>query len=167
MAYATAADLVNFYDTRTIEDLASDTGTPVDPGDLDTDPKVLAALSVGSGEVESAAVAGGIYTRDTLAALTGDSLALLKSLVCDVAICRLLMRRVQKYAEAAEICKRVADKLELLRTGHNVFGTDATEAAGLISVDGPTTFDYQRLNLIVDRTRHFYPNRQQRLPLGR
>jgi len=167
VAYATATDLAARYDENTIKDLASDTGEPVD--DITTDPKVLAALDDASGRVESAITVARIYSAADLAGLTGNTLALLKRITCELAMVFLIQRRPEKYAdEALERMKAGAeDFLDRLRKGERLFAVEAARDAGLPEIDGPSAITYNRLNMIPDRTRNFYPSRKSRLPLGR
>jgi phage gp36-like protein len=169
MALATPSDMIARYDERSIADLLSDTGDPVESADLATDTKLLAALESASGRVEAAVLVSNNYTAAELAGLTGNSLALLKDIVCDIAMARLLRRRPEKIGEdsLASIAKESEDYLDRLRNGDRLFDVPAHREAGTPSVDGPTAVDYQNLNLIPDRTKHFYPRRSGRLPIGR
>lgn len=167
-AYADSDDLGNHFDATVLADLASDTGTPV--ADLSTDTRIAAALDAASGRVESALMVGGQYTAADLSALTGNSQALLKELVCTLAMQILLRRRPgsrhdELYKPAIEETNEFLDRL---RKGERVFGGSAEHVeAGQPSIDGPSTTTYERLNLIPDRTKHYYPNRGGRLPIGR
>lgn len=157
-----------YFDSSVIADLASDTGTPV--ADIGSDARVLAALAAASGRVESALTVGNQYTPEHLAGLGGNSQALLKELVCGLAMQLMLRRRPgsrhdEQYKPAVEDANEFLDRL---RKGERVFGGSVENRdAGLPSVDGPSTVDYDRLNLIPDRTRHYYPSRAGRLPRGR
>lgn len=167
MSYATPADLVARKDQRTLADLASDTGTP--STDVLTDPVIQAALDDASGKVESALMNGQLYSLDDIAGFTGNSLALLKRITCEVAMAYLLARRPGYDEDGYKKALDAADEwLNQIRKGERVFG-DATSqlAASVPSIDGPTALKYEYLNLIPDRTRNTYPNRGQRLPLGR
>jgi len=91
MAYATPTDLSARFDEAIIKDLASDTGDPVD--NITTDTKVLAALDDASGRIESACTVSRLYSPDDLAGLTGNTLALLKRITCELAMAYLMGRR--------------------------------------------------------------------------
>ena len=167
MSYeVTAEHMTHFFDESIIADLVSD-GDDQEPV-LATNPKLLTLISAAEGRLESACTVANIYTPDTLAALTDNSLALLREIVCGLTMAALLRRRPGKYSEIAERVKETEDYLDRLRKGERVFGgsTEAREA-GLPQIEGPTIATYERLNLIPDRTRHFYPNRSSRLPIGR
>lgn len=167
MAYATSDDLVKRYDARTLRELASDSAAPVE--DLSTDAAVTAALSSASGKINAAVMVSGLYTAAQLAALTGDDLALLVDLTCDLAMARLVGRRpCPDTAEwAAAIVERAEEFLQQLRNGARLFNVDVAKDAGLPLADGPTAVEYRDLNLIPDRTQNFYPSRASRLPIGR
>lgn len=170
MSYADPSDLAKRFDRNDIADLASDTGVPVP--DIDTDPNVLAALEDASGDIDSALLVSNLYTPLQLTKVTGNSLAKLKRITCELAMAYLMGRRPEKID--GDFFKAVTERndkvLERLQAGKNLFNlTDDTshEEAGLASIDGPTVVDYERLNMIPDRTRNFYPHRGTRLPIGR
>ncbi len=169
MAYANADDLVNRYDARTIGDLASDDGIPVAAGSFGTDPKISAALSSASGEINSAVQQAGHYTTAQLEELAGDDAEFLKQLTCDLAMARLLMRRPGKYDRDSYqgLIESARDRLDLIRKGVNLFNIEVKKQAGQPSVDGPRAVDYNRLNLITSRARGYYPSVGSRLPIGR
>lgn len=159
-AYATVAQLCERYDLRTIGDLASDTNAQVAAIALATDANVLAALDDASGEVVTALLAGGIYTEAQLDALTGKSQFKLIRLVCRIAIVYIHERRSLLSAEELEKYEKINnDALERLRKGENVFNIPENLAAGLPSADGPTTLDFNELNLIRDRASRYFPRR--------
>ncbi len=168
MAYASATDLLARFDERTIADLASDTGEPI--SDFENDTKISAALDDASGKIDSALTVAQIYLPSELAELTGVSSALLKRITCELAMVFLIRRRQENLTDDAltQIGVQAEEYLDRLRKGERVFGdSEANQKAGLPTVDGPTTIDYQQLNLLPDRTRNFYPQRATRLPLGR
>src|SRR5690606_22659735 len=116
--------------------------------------------------VESALLVGGIYSTTQLAALTGNSLSKLVRLTCDIAMAYLFERRpLYDNERAGKLHDRVKDQLDRLRKGENVFNLAENIEAGKPTVDGPTTLDYQNLNLVRDRVRNYYPGR--RLPGNR
>ncbi len=166
MAYAASTDLTARYDANMVADLASDDGTPV--ADLAADAKVQAALDDASGQIDAAVTVARVYSTTNLAALTGNSLALLKRITCDLAMYYLMARRPEKYGKnLSEFYEKADAYLESLRKGNRVFAVEANLDAGLPTIDGPGASDYQRLNLLPDRTKNFYPARGSRLPIGR
>lgn len=167
MPYAVPTDLATFFDVTVIADLASDDGTP--SADYTTDANVLAALSAASGQVNAAVMVGNIYVAADLAALVGDDLQLLKEIVCQLAMAKLIRRRPEKYGSEAyqKYVEDAESYLDRLRKGERLFNLPAQEAAGLPEVDGPTIVTVNRLNLITARTRNFYIDPGRRLPLGR
>lgn len=164
--YATADDLVTRYDRALLADLAGDDAAPTDPV---SSARVLRALEGASGEVNAAARLGGRYSAEELSALTGDDRAFLIDVVCQLAILRLIGTRIQSVGEAAyRTLRENSDRLlDDLRSGRVVFGTDSADRSQTPRVDGPTALDYERLNLITQRTRRYYPSPGSRLPLGR
>ena len=167
MAYASPADMVLRYDANTLSDLLSDTGEAI--ADLTNNASLLAMLAASSGRLEAALLVSNHYTVTELASLTGNSLALIKDIVCDLTMARVLRRRPEKIASEAlqAVAKEAEEYLDRLRKGDRIFDLAAHEAAGTPDVDGPSAADYEQLNLIPDRTKHFYPPRALRLPLGR
>jgi len=169
----TYADLISRCDERVLQDLVSDTNTPV--GDISTDARITSALQSGGGRVEAACRVASLYTNAQLEALADvgneNALALYKDIVCQLALVKLLRRRPEKYAseDLAAMKEEAEEYLDRLRKGERLFGTEDSPqaAAGLPTVNGPTAITYQRLNMIPDRTRNFYPTRKQRLPIGR
>ncbi len=169
MAYADADDLIARFDSRTIGDLASDSGEPVEEANFGTDAKIAAALSSASGEINSAVQQAGLYSTTELAALTGDDAEFLKQLTCDLAMGRLLMRRPGKYDPDtyARLIESAHERLDAIRRGINLFNIEEKKSAGQPSIDGPTAVDYVRLNMIPERAKGYYPARSTRLPIGR
>jgi len=166
-SYATSADLTNFADENTVSDLLSDTGTYT--GTLSTDTKLTALLQAASGAIEAACGVSNLYMPTDLAALTGNTLVMLKELTCQLTMVLLVRRRPEKYGSEywQAIRKEAEDYLDRLRRGERLFDDANKRMAGLPTIDGPTAIDYQTLNLIPSRTRNFFPSVGQRLPLGR
>jgi phage gp36-like protein len=167
-SYATPADLVTRYDHTTIKDLASDTGEPI--ADVTDDSIVLAALQDASGKIDAALSVSQMYDpEDDLEALTGNSLALLKLICCQLAMAFLLSRRPEKYGQESisKVKQEAEEYLEMLRRGERVFGSPAHEAAGLPTIDGMSSVDYTRLNMLRDRMQGFFVDRGKGLPIGR
>ena len=166
MSTVTPAIMIHYHDENVIADLVSDTGDKVTS--LTTNAKLLEIISAAEGRVESACTVANVYTPETLAALTGNSLALFHEIVSNLAMVSLLKRRPGRYSELAEQAKDYEEYLDRLRKGERVFGGSVeNREAGLPQIDGPTAITYERLNLIADRTQNFYPNRSSRLPIGR
>ena len=164
MAYASPDDLKKRYDVRTLGDLAGDIGVRVQPSDFADNAILLAALEDASGEVDSCLLQGRRYTAAQLAALTGNSLAMLKRITCEIAYGLLWERRsyVDDDRRMAAM-DRARQTLNRLRKGEIVFDIDDVKDAGLPSIEGPSRVEIQRLNLTVDEARRgYYPRR--RLP---
>jgi len=165
MAYATAAQLFDHHDIRTISRLASDSGGELNRQDLATCSKVTSALTAASGEVDAALLAGSRYSPSDLSGLSGNAAAHLVQMTCDITMSRLFRRRPALDPDLAKSYHEVArEHLEALRKGVNVFNLTSQQAKMHPTVDGPTSLEYQQNNLLPDRTKHYYPARESRLP---
>ncbi|HOM18097.1 MAG TPA: hypothetical protein PK777_05230 [Thermoguttaceae bacterium] len=164
---ATVTDLVARWDQRLLADLAGDTGQPVE--NLQSNPRILAALQGATGQLRSAILNGRRYSLDDLQHLDEDDAAYLKDLVCALAVLRLAACRVSTIgAEVWEALRKdCQEQLAALERGERIFATPAAQGAGLPQTDGPRWVEYQQLNLLVDRCRGYYPSRATELPLGR
>lgn len=160
MAYATAADLLLRKDWREIGDLVSDDTVQISESELTTDAKVLVALSDASGDINASLLAGGRYTVANLESLTGDSLALLKRITCEIGIYYLLVRRPNLDSKTLEYYEKLREMyLRRLSTGEDLFNLDSVLNASLPDVDGPTSLGFEKLNLLRDRAYNYYPRR--------
>ena len=166
--YAAGADLLERKRADTVNDLVGDDGVRLSREDLLTDTTLVTALSDASGAIDGALLAGGRYSTGDLEGLTGNSLSLLKRTCCDIAMAFLLDRNPQVNVDEGERYQELANRyLERLRTGENIFNLAEAARAGMPTIDGPTAIDYDRLQLLPERTRRFYPNRVSRLPTDR
>lgn len=150
------------FDSRVLGDIVSDDGVSVDETVLATNPKLLASINSASGEVEASVIAGGMYTVANLTALDGNAEALLVDIVCCIAMCKLLKRRVAGRTDELMkvVCEDAKEFVERLRRGDAVFGgTDNATDGSLPETTGPTTATFQNLNMIRDRVPHYYPQR--------
>ena len=166
-AYADYDDMLAFADANTVADLLSDSGEPEpSPGSSDI---LTTLLQAASGQVEAACGVADIYSPDALAALTGNTQAQLKQLVCTLALVALVRRRPEKYGSEywQAIRLETEEYLDRLRKGDRLFDDPSKRAAGLPSIDGPDAVDYKHLNLLPSRTLNYFPSVAQRLPLGR
>lgn len=162
MAYATPSDLKDRFDQRTLGDLASVNGTRTTASALANDTRVLTALADASGEMDSAVKVARRYTPAQLAALTGDALAHLKRITCDIAFYLLIDRKVVGVSqeEFERRYKVYRSHLDDLRKGIAIFGVEEAMEAGLVSTDGPSSVQIENMNYITGRARgHYYPRR--------
>lgn len=161
MAFATTDDWLIRLDERTLGDLASDTETPVARKDFSVDAVLLGLLDDASGEVESALIAADMYSDLDLSTLTGNSLARLKRLTCDIASVMLFERRPEYNTErGAEKREKVEEQLARLRKGLNIFNLDAPGTAGKPSHSAPTIAQIREGNFIRDEASPAYPRRR-------
>jgi phage gp36-like protein len=168
MAYASAADMIERYDESLLKDLCSDDGTPAT--DLNTDRKLSTAIAGASGRVNAACQVGRLYSQDTLLVLAGDAAALLKDVVCGLAMTRLFGRRPMDQDRRAGYSAQLEeweDYLTKLRNGERIFDVAENLAASTPAVEGPTMLEQQNLNLVTSRMRGYYPARSKSLPLDR
>jgi phage gp36-like protein len=165
--YTTAADLTARFDARSIQQLVSDTGTPVLPSELTTDVKLIAALDDAEGEVTANLLVGGRYTTTELAALTGTALAYLKYIICNIAMLHLLGRRPAINAKLYEQLKELREThLKALQDGHAIFGGNDEDAdAGRTSVDGISYQDMVNNDSIRIRKPRYFATPS--IPIGR
>ena len=165
--YAAPTDFFERYDVRDIGQLASDNGSEIPESALATDANVLTALDDASGDIDTALVVSNRYLTTELEGLTGNSLAKLKRITCDLAMAYMLGRRPAADPEKLEAFeKRATTHLERLRNGENVFNLADQKSAGNPSIDGPTLVRFDdHLNLVRDRVNNYYPAR--RLPGNR
>lgn len=164
MSYATANDLIAYFDERVIRDLLSDSGEPV--ASLTGDAKLTAILSSASGEVDRALTVANQYTASDLANLAGSALDGLKEIVCSLAMGKLLRRRPgSDHEETLKGCVEWAEnELEKLRKGQRVFGgSEAQKEAGAVGISGPTAVRFQQMGLMRDKT-NFFPRRRVYTP---
>lgn len=166
-AYIDYSDLIAYADATTIAELLSDDGTPIE--DPATDTKLAALMAAASGQVEAACGVSDLYSPDDLAALSDNALALLQQLVSQLTMIGLVRRRPEKYGSEywQQARAEVEEFLDRLRKGERLFDDPHKREAGLPTVDGPSAATYQTLNLLPSRTRNYFPNVAQRLPIGR
>ena len=168
-AYAVPTDMMKYFDAVTIGELLSDDGDTVT--DVTSSPILLEYLLASSGQVEAACEVSALYSGADLQNLSDSGAALLRRIVCTLAAVMLVQRRLSEARQ-----QRLAGARKV---GGAVPGPPAQRAtfvlrsrrpkadAGTPSVDGPTAEVYAYLNMLPDRTQNYYPNRAQRLPLGR
>ena len=158
MAYATAADFILRYDAKIVGDLVRDDGVTEDEDDLASNDALTAILSSASGVLNAAALQGERYTTATLAALTGDAAAFLKTIVCDIAFVQLWQRK--PYPQYNDLVKASAERcdqwLERIRGGAWVFDVDANKDAGTPKVETIGAASIALQNPFVDSARGSY-----------
>ena len=166
-AYATGEDLVARYDIDLVGDLATDREV-IDREEIPLEPRVLIALGDASGEVEVALLAGGRYTVEQLAGLTGNSVNHLKQIVCGLAMAALHRRRPEsadkEFIEA--ITKDAREAIQALRRGENLFGLAEAISASVVELGGPSVVDIQNRNDLPFRMARYFPEPSSRLPRG-
>jgi phage gp36-like protein len=170
MAYATVDDMTKCYDERLLKDLVSDTGDA--QVNLSSDDKMDSALSRAAADINAAVLVGKMYDLDELeelaADINDDNSWVLRELNCELAMLRLIRRRVWegKYGPLREdLQKGCQAYLDRIRKGERVFNIESNINAGLASVDGLSRYEYDNQRWMRDRYKGFYPARD--LPIGR
>lgn len=168
MSYATISDLTTYYDERTIADLVSDNG--VRPTSLAGNAVLTASLASASGRVEAACTVANLYTPVQLATLTDNASAMLKQIVCRLAIVELMARRIEDWSSErlAKARQESEDYLDRIRKGERIFGIlndTSHQDAGLIALDAPSVVELDLERDIVSVCAPFYPVRRQRVGL--
>ncbi len=156
MPYATPADLILYFDSRTIGGIASDDGTNVSESDQQTDPKIVASLDAASGQINAACLQGERYSIADIGGLIGDSRAFLEQLTCVVAM-GILWRR-KPYPEDNQAITSMLqwgeETLGRLRSGEWVWDVAENKAAGRAEVKGISRNEMaQDWHLVADRLR--------------
>lgn len=128
--YITVDEFLRRYDLRTIGDLVSDSETRLNQSQLQSSQALLDILADAAGEVESAALADGRYTKEDLAALTGVSLQFLKRLVSDLTLWYLYQRRPDRAGPIPPQAQDARNLIALLRSGDRIFVFTETQIAG-------------------------------------
>lgn len=161
MPLCAPSDFLLRYDARVVGELVSDANTRVAAVDLATNDVVLTALADAEADLQTALLTGGRYSADDLSGLSGSSLTKAKRVISDIAIEYLKERRGNRDPERAKVERENAlAPLDRLRRGENVFNLTPQIEAGNADVDGPTTLEFQDLNLVRDRVGdRYYPGR--------
>lgn len=153
--YAEPDDLFLRFDVRTIGQLATDDEQELSRTAIANHENVKSALDDASGRVEAALRHGARYSIEDLGKLTDNSLNHLKSIVCTIAMTRMLRRRPGTYTDLLQQVSAEAEEfLKQLSSGYDVFSLESHVAAGLIDDTGNSNFESVSLlkqrNLISD-----------------
>jgi len=162
-SYLTITELREQYDLRLLQQLGSDSGAPLS-GDPPTDSSGILANAIerGSSDVESHALRGGRYTATELVDLATADDWTLKSLVADLAMGHLFMRRGGTAPPAIENRIEQAKRdLEDLRDGREIFNSAPHQTAGKAKIVVIPAQDRARLNLVSDLP--YFPHRRTRV----
>ena len=113
-------------------------------------------------------LSGKRYEPSDLATLTGNSLGLLKKIVCTIVMADLYERRPGIHQDQSKAYTELAQMyLENLRTGKNLFNIAEHVSAANPDTTAPTSVDYTNLNLLPEQMIRHFPSRVSRLPLTR
>jgi len=161
-SYCTTAEFLQRVDWRSIADYCSDLSVKLTREALLTNEVLLAALQAASGKVESACTVAARYSPDDLAALTGNSAQLLKTVITGLAIWEIFQRRPEKSAELPMRTKEAESYLDRIRLGERVFGIQEVMEAGNVTNRVMDEGRWQTLNLTTNQARRFFGTRANR-----
>jgi hypothetical protein len=159
-AFASPADLILRKDVRLIGDLVLDTGVRATSGAIASDPTVLNHLKAASGILEAACLVGDRYLPADLVNLTGVSLEMLKSIVCELAFWTLTIRRRPETPMPAQTMWAY-QQIELLNNGARIFSFQEQADAGVQSTGQMTDGDWQNLGLATDQACRVFGRRSK------
>lgn len=143
--YLTGEQFLNYYDARRVGELLSDTGIPVEAGDIPDDPVLEEAIAAACGEIDTHCQQGKRYAKaDIEAIITGNTLdpsnvayrkasAVLKQLAADLTFGTLMARRGYSAETMARLAPRLVaaqETLEQLYQGRRVFDLSTAIEAG-------------------------------------
>jgi hypothetical protein len=166
VALITAAQFLNFYDKRRINQYLSDSGSPLGSGEITDDENLAVILGAASEEVLSAVLVGERYTTDQLEALSLEEETgfLLRRLVADLAYTIIVSRRGQGAADIERLCPRHAEaqkQLDQLRSGWAIFpGIDEllyAEAGQPAIVDTDSINNANRITKLTAKANRMFP----------
>lgn len=168
--YADPATLMQLFDYRVLGEVSRDDNGADSQASFLTDPNVLLALKVASGELEAAALVSERYTPDDLKVLNGNSGEYLKSIVCGLAAGILYRRRYladplddPRFAGTVGAAKQaILD----LRSGMGIFAFTEAAAAGVPHDRYETEADFIRQNLVTNNSRFFGTLQNRKRPLA-
>lgn len=161
--YLSVAEFLKRADTRVVQELCSDTGTPVTSGALTSDPNLAAALLQASGDLEMAVLRSQRISQvdlNTILTTAGAAQATLYSLLADLTLFYLYKRRVN--LTMPEFVKDARERLKKLQAGEDIFPTVEHAAAGVPSHQVETAEDVQARNGTTYQTRRFFGRRSNR-----
>ena len=159
-AFAAPQDLVARFSVQDIRQWASDADLPLTIQGITTSLKVLTALQDASGDIESACLMSDKYEPQDLLNLTGNSLARLKRLTCELAIGYLFENRLRRGDEdPPAVAVRAQETLERFRKGEWVFGFQEAGDAGLIGHMVESPFDVAARNLVTRQAERYFGRR--------
>ncbi len=155
--YVTPSDLIARFDERDVQQCVVDDSSDWKTVVVSSHPYVETALDDAEGEVVAALRKAGKYDAAALAALTGVDAKRLKRIICEIAMVHLLRRRSTFNPDSLKFYEDIRKgHIKDLQDGNSVLTADEPAAieAGLVSNEGPTTAQWQDLNLWRDETRY-------------
>lgn len=160
-AYASASDMLEFFDLRTIADLINDQGNRTGgspdptPSTVMANTKLLKALKAGAGWIEAACLRSQRYSAIDLHALDGVSREMLNQLNCQLAMAFLFQRRPDK-GPLPQFATMAFQMLEAIANGERIFSFEEHEAAGNPNEQVMSEQDWDHLALVPIVAQRFY-----------
>lgn len=165
--YVTAAQFLQRFDVRVVEDLVTDgKHRPTITELLDSSnlfgAKLYAALQDASGDIEAACLVGGRYVPADLAALTGNQAALLKRLVSTLAMDYLAQRRCDPTHQVSVQVQQTKNFLDALAGGDRIFGLQEVIDASHAEIEVDLDTDVEARNMTTYIAERFFGRRGNR-----
>jgi phage gp36-like protein len=173
--YASAADMSDRFDARTLGQLCSDSNVPIGLVNGQVVATTLAtiaasspmqsALMTASGQIESACLVGGRYSAEDLLALESTASGmLLRQLTCDLAMMLLIRRRPNYKVPVPESYTQSQEFMQLLAAGERIFGLQDPVSAGTLVDDRMSPIDFRERGEISARASPLFGRRNQYIP---
>lgn len=153
-AFADADDLTTCYDVRVLGQYLSDNGTALTANEVANSPKTAALLEQASGQILAFAYKGERYSEADLLALTGNGLAMLKRMTCDLAFSYILQRRGVAVDDYPQV-KTALELLELLSQGKVIFPIAVNAEAGHVQSPPVTVQTIASQNYLTNSVIYF------------
>lgn len=167
-SYASASDMLDHYDLRTVADLISDNGTRTGGSPnptrstVEASPILVKILKSAAGWIEAACLRSQRYSPTDLQALDGVSKEMLIQLNCDLAMGLLFRRRPDKSAPPWSFTAAL-QVLESLANGDRIFSFVENEEAGLPSEYVMSPADWEEIAMVPQQARRYYGVRADQL----
>lgn len=162
MLAVSGTELAIRFDIRDIRELVLDDGTDPDLVDVSTNTTLSTIIDDARGEVAAALRRGGRYDDAAIEALSDEKAAYVKRIICEIAMLHLLRRRPMFNPNQLEAYEKIrAGHLKDIQAGNSILDdAEAKQKAGHGAIHGPTTVEWQSLNMARDVARSYFPNRR-------
>lgn len=162
-SYCTVAQFLAFFDSRTVGDLVSDSGSRVTAAQLTSNTTLGLLLQQASGELEAAALIGNRYTSADLVALAATNSGIfLASVVAGLAFRNLIRRRPDMEIATPPQVEEAEKCLQALSMGERIFGFQETMDSGETQEDTETSYDVDRRKMVSWHSQRYFGRRANR-----